>query len=620
MKTPFQKILGIIILTSIVWAVDYTPNRVLVKLAPGVSKQEFSAILDGSKYEVEKVLVRRLKIVSVKIIDSNISAAEALSAMRTNPWVEKAQLDHKLKQRDTFPDDGNFSGLWNLHNTGQSGGLIDADIDAPEAWDITTGGITPLGDSIVVAVVDGGCDLSHNDLVPNLWVNRNEIPGNNIDDDNNGYVDDINGWDAYNSDGSVPSNSHGTHVSGTIGAVGNNDLQVTGINWNIKIMSIAGSTSSTSVALEAYGYVLDQRVFYDSTGGQLGAFVVATNSSFGIDNADCNSGTYILWNEMYDSLGAAGILNAAATMNSNSNVDVTGDVPTGCESDYVIAVTNTTRNDVKNSGAAYGATMIDLGAPGTAVLSTVPGNGTSTMSGTSMASPHVAGAVGFLHAAMTDGFAAYYYNNPGDGALLIKDFILAGTDSLSSLNGITVSGGRLNINNTAQFLQTFMASDSLDPNPVTELTASTTNWYEVRLDWTDPTELFGGDPISPFFIDITRNNEFLISLPQDIESYVDGSLIGGLVTEYELVTRLMINDSTSTPVNISAVVVGDAFVPGDVNHDGNVNVVDVVRLLHFTLGYDTPTDMDILTADVDSNGLLEINDLLYIVDIILGRN
>jgi len=613
-------LLALLLFTFGLLAEDYYPGRVLVKLEPGVSRREFSSILDGQKYEMEKVLVRRLNIVSVRIIDSRISAAGALTDLRANPWVEKAQLDHKLTQRQTIPNDPNFSSLWNMHNTGQSGGTVDADIDAPEAWDLTTGGVTPLGDTIVVAVIDGGCDINHIDLVDNLWTNRYEIPYNSVDDDSNGYVDDIHGWDAYNSDGSIPSHSHGTHVCGIVGARGNNNIHVTGVNWNVKLMPIAGSTSLTSIALEAYGYVLDQRFFYDSTGGQLGAFVVATNSSFGVDNADCNSDPYILWNDIYDAMGQLGILSAAATMNSNSNVDVTGDVPTGCASDYVIAVTNTTKYDTKNAGAAYGALSIDLGAPGTSVVSTVPGNNTSSMSGTSMASPHVAGAVGFLHAVMSQGFATYYLNNPGDGALMIKDFILDGTDPLTSLNGITVSGGRLNLNNSALLVQLFMASDSLDPNPVTDLIADNSNWYEISLSWTDPVTLFGGDPISFFVIDVYRNDQLLQSVPQGTETYTDGFLLGGQIVDYELITRVVDTDSTSTPVSISIAVEGDEFIPGDVNHDGNVNVTDLVRLLHFTLGYATPNVIDMQTSDLDHNGSLDIFDILMLVDIILGRN
>ena len=290
--------------------------------------------------------------------------------------------------------------------------------------------------------------LTHADLIPNLWTNWGEIPGNGIDDDNNGYIDDIHGWNAYSSNGSIPSDGHGTHVAGIVGAKGNNGNYVSGLNWDVKLMALGGSSGTTSIVLEAYGYILDQRAIYDSTGGASGAFVVATNSSFGVNNADCNSATYSLWNDMYNAMGAYGILSCGATMNNNSNVDVTGDVPTGCESDYMVSVTNTTRNDSKNSGAAYGATTIDLGAPGTQILSTYTGGGTSSLSGTSMASPHVAGAIGFMHASMSSGLASFYRSSPDQGAIIIKQIILDGTDQLASLNGITVSGGRLNLYNS----------------------------------------------------------------------------------------------------------------------------------------------------------------------------
>ncbi len=619
-------VLALLLFTFGLLAEDYYPNRVLVKLEPGVSRQEFSSILNGQKYKVEKVLVRRLNIVSVRLIDSGIPTVNALADLRTNPWVEKVQLDHKLTQRDTYPNDSLFYSLWNLYNTGQSGGTVDADIDGPEAWDITTGGVTALGDTIVVAVIDNSCDINHIDLVQNIWVNHNEIPGNNLDDDNNGYVDDVNGWDAYNSDGTIPITGsglhpgHGTHVCGIIGAHGNNANQVVGVNWNVKIMPIAGSSSLESIAFEAYGYALDQRVLWDSTGGQYGAFIVATNSSFGINNADCNSGSYPLWNDIYNAMGQAGILSVAATMNRNDNVDIAGDVPTSCDSDFIVAVTNTTHYDTKNSGAAYGAQSIDLGAPGTSVLSTYLSNTTRTLTGTSMAAPHVAGAVGFLHAVMSRRFATYYLNNPADAALLLKDFILEGTDPLTSLVGITVSGGRLNLNNSALMVQAFTACDSLDPNPITELTADTTNWYQVRLDWIEPVTLIGGDPIPPFVIDVYRDGELLQAVSQGIETYTDGFLQGGQIVDYELVSKVIDTDSTGIPVSISVTVAGDDFTPGDVNRDEIINVIDVVRLVHFTLGYAIPSDIDMYTSDLDHNGSLDVFDILILVDIILGRN
>ncbi len=614
-----QKLLAIIIFLSGLSAQDYDPNYVLVKLDRDVKKGEFRTVLNTSKYAIEKTVVKRLGIYKIRILDDQLTEHMAVEELRNNPWVEKAQLDHKVTPRQTFPDDNEFSGQWDKHNTGQNGGTPDADIDAPEAWDITTGGLTALGDTIVVAVVDGGMMITHPDLAPNLWTNYNEIPGNGIDDDNNGYIDDIHGWDAYDSDGSIPSDGHGTHVAGIIGAKGNNGSQVAGVNWNVKLMAIAGSSGTTSTVLEAYGYALDQRALYDSTNGALGAFVVATNSSFGVNNADCSSADYSMWNDMYDAMGEYGILSAAATMNNNSNVDNTGDVPTGCTSDYMIAVTNTTRNDVKNSGAAYGATMIDLGAPGTSILSTYTGGGTSNLSGTSMASPQVAGAVGFMHAAMSSGFANYFKNNRADAGVILKQIILDGTDPLASLDGITVSGGRLNIYNSAVLVQEFLASDSLDPNPVSNLHANTDVWYEATLTWEDPTSLFGGDPISDYTIEINRDGLFYTSLPAGLESFTDYGLLSGNPYQYSFVTRLAENDSTSTPANITVIPIGGDCMHGDVNGDQIINLLDVIYVLLFALEYEEYSEVDLCSADVDYDGVITITDVLRLVDIVLGR-
>ena len=613
-----QKLLVIIIFVSGLFAQDHDPDHVLVKLGHDVKKDEFRTFLDPTKYAIEQTVVKRLNIYKIRILNEHLTAQMAVKELRNNPWVEKVQLDHKVTPRQTFPDDNQFSVQWDKHNTGQSGGTPDADIDAPEAWDITTGGVNALGDTIVVAVIDGGMMLNHTDLAQNIWINHNEIPGNNIDDDNNGYVDDINGWDAYSSDGSVPSDGHGTHVAGIIGADGNNGSMVAGVNWDVKLMAIAGSSGNTSTVLEAYGYALDQRAIYDSTNGALGAFVVATNSSFGIDNADCSSGSYALWNDMYDAMGEYGILSAAATMNSNSNVDNTGDVPTGCASDHMIAVTNTTRNDTKNSGAAYGATTIDLGAPGTSVLSTYSSGGTQTLTGTSMAAPQVAGAVGLMHAAMSAGFTNYFKNNCGDGGVLIKQMILDGTDPLTSLAGITVSGGRLNIYNTAVLVQEYLASDSLDPNPVTNLQADTSEWYQSTLTWNDPTTLFGGDPITEFIIEIDRDGLYHTSITSGLESFTDYGLLSGVPYHYSFVTRLTDNDSTSAPANITVFPIGGDCIPGDVTGDQIINLLDVINILMFVLGYNTPGIEDFCAADVDHDGMITITDVLRLVDIVLG--
>ena len=160
---------------------------------PDVSVEELKLSLDEARFKVQKPLMKRVNIYLVKIIDSSLTASQALKEISENPWIQHAQFDHYITQRQNFPDDSDFGSQWGMHNTGQSSGLEDADIDAPEAWDLSTGGVNVLGDDIVVAIVDGGCLLTHPDLDDNIWVNTDEISGNNIDDDNDGYVDDVNG-------------------------------------------------------------------------------------------------------------------------------------------------------------------------------------------------------------------------------------------------------------------------------------------------------------------------------------------------------------------------------------------------------------------------------------------
>jgi len=608
----------ITILTTGLIAQKYASGNILIQSKPGVTMDELKIGLDISQYKIVKPLMKRANIYLVKVMDRSLTTEVALKEISKNPWVQNAQFDHYITPRQTFPDDPSFNSQWGMHNTGQSGGLEDADIDAPEAWNLSTGGVNAIGDDIVVAIVDGGCMLSHADLDDNLWVNIDEIPGNNIDDDNDGYVDDVNGWNAFNSNGNVSSDGHGTHVAGIVGAEGNNGSMVTGVNWNVKLMIIEGSTGTTSIVLEAYGYVLDQRVLYNETNGVEGAFVVSTNSSFGIDFADCTTGSYPLWDEAYTAMGEAGILSAAATINSNQNIDSIGDVPTGCTSDFLITVTNTTRNDQKAS-AGYGIESIDLGAPGSSILSTYSNGSTSSLSGTSMATPHVAGAIGFFHAVMTASFSEFHKDSPGEGTLILKNMILDGTDEITALENITVSGGRLNLHNTAIMVSEFMASDSLDPNPVSNFNGDGSGGMTIHLNWENPVTLFGGDSIPNFENDLYRDGNLLESLSFIDSSYDDSLVLLGNSYDYTMITRLVDNDSLSVPVSILVELEGGECPIGDPNMDGIINVMDIIKTMQFILEWDEPTPDEFCAANVDFDNALTVSDLLLLSDIVMGN-
>ncbi|HET6245124.1 MAG: S8 family peptidase [Bacteroidetes bacterium] len=417
---------------------NYRSGELMIQLQKDQTLKDFESAFPA--YEILDVISESWKIYLIKFEDSAANEKRMVENFSKSRVVAKIQRNHKVELRNTYPDDPSFGSMWGLNNTGQSGGKVDGDIDAPEAWDITTGGLTATGDTIVVAVIDGGFQLTHQDL--NFWKNYGEIPGNGIDDDNNGYIDDVNGWNAYNNNGIITSDNHGTHVAGTIGAKGNNTLGVTGVNWDVQVMAIQGASGNEATVIKAYGYVFDQRKLYDQTNGQKGAFIVSTNASFGVDYG--NPANFPLWCGIYDSLGTLGILNAGATANIHINIDNTGDIPTACASPFMVSVTNTDRNDNKNSGAGYGLTTIDLGAPGTAIMSTISGNSYSTLTGTSMATPHVAGTIALMWAAACTDLIQEYKSNPGTIALMMKEFMLNNVDPITALQGITVSGGRLN--------------------------------------------------------------------------------------------------------------------------------------------------------------------------------
>ncbi len=355
--------------------------------------------------------------------------------------IQHIQWNHKVQNR-SLPNDTLFNIQWALFNDGSTGGMAGADINADSAWNISTGGITIYGDTIVVAVIDAGFHLNHPDLKENIFLNRNEIAGNGIDDDNNGYIDDINGWNVYMNGPNHPSDKHGTHVSGIIGAKGNNEIGISGINWDVKILPVSGSSGIESEVISSYEYILSMRRLYNETNGEKGAYIVSTNASFGVDGADPSD--YPIWCSIYDSLGKEGIINIGATSNLNVDVTTAGDVPTTCSSPYLIGVTSTNKNDVL-AGTAYSKDHIDLAAPGHQIISTVFDSAYTQLTGTSMASPHVAGAVGLMYASACGEIISLSHHQSDSAARLMRFLLLDAVDTISNLTNKTVSGGRLNL-------------------------------------------------------------------------------------------------------------------------------------------------------------------------------
>jgi len=403
---------------------EYVKDELLVRFTLDTPK----SAVDQINAAIGAQVLQSFQIVSnlylVKI-PAHLSVPQAIARYKGYAnvlYAEPNYIQRKAQQIQLTPDDPSFSQLWGLHNTGQTGGTPDADIDAPEAWDITTG-----SSSVVVFVIDTGVDYNHPDLAANLWTNPGEIPSNGIDDDGNGYVDDVYGIDTYYNDTDpFDGDGHGTHVSGTIGAIGNNSVGVVGVNWTVKIghckfLSDFGS-GTTAGAVSCLQYVLNLKQTGDPAND-----IIATNNSWG-------GGGFS--QALYDAIKAhmnAGILFIAAAGNASANNDTALFLPASYYLPNMIAVAASNHTDAKAWFSNYGRHTVHIGAPGEAILSTIPGNSYDTYSGTSMATPHVTGLAALIKAQFPS-FTWYQ----------IRNRILATGDVTAGMQNITISDRRIN--------------------------------------------------------------------------------------------------------------------------------------------------------------------------------
>ncbi|RMG82867.1 MAG: T9SS C-terminal target domain-containing protein [Bacteroidetes bacterium] len=457
-------------------AADHIPGEILIQIKPGTSAYDLArrwdGLFPGARIAVKKSVSPPLDIWLIGFRPEVTGEQAFLDFLRRENDILHAQFNHLIADRQTIPDDPEFDLQWQWLNTGATG-TADADVDADLAWDLATGGTTTEGQEVVICIIESnGADWDHPDLADNHWVNTHEIPGNGLDDDGNGYVDDYNGWNVPQENDLIPAGGHGTSVSGMAGARGNNQTGISGINWQVKLMQVVrGGLGNATIpneanVLAAYTYPLVMRQLYNETNGQKGAFVVVTNASWGLDNGQAANAP--LWCEMYNELGNAGILSCAATANDETvNVDVQGDLPTACPSDFLIAVTSSDANDERK--AAYGLTHIDVAAPGESVRTTNTGGGYGFETGTSFASPLVAGLVALIYATDCPALGAGAISDPATTALLVRDYILNGVDPQPGLAGFIGTGGRVN---AFQSLQLALAGCDPCPTPYGVTTAA----------------------------------------------------------------------------------------------------------------------------------------------------
>ena len=421
------------------------PGELLVRFAPMADASDRARLREEADTDFERNLpVSGLQLLNV---ERGQSVRGAVSQLERSRHVVYAEPNFRRFATLT-PDDAYFHYQWGLNNIGQSlgdsAGTLDADIDAPEAWDMTTGSA-----EVTVAVVDSGVDVDHPDLRSNVWTNSGEQGDgretNGIDDDGNGLSDDWRGWDWVDSD-NLPgdANGHGTHVAGTIAARGNDGAGVAGVAWRSRVMPLrildAEGEGTVADAVSAYRYAAAH-----------GAKVV--NASLGGDSPSRAEADAIA--------NAPGTLFVVAA--GNGGADEVGDdndlstaYPCSYQASNLICVAASDRNDALAPFSNYGTASVDLAAPGVDILSTLPGNRFAFLDGTSMATPHVAGAAALLFALPTS-------TTGGASVAAVKSALLGGTEAKGAFSGKTVTGGRLNVERSLRIMDSGTSETAVTP-------------------------------------------------------------------------------------------------------------------------------------------------------------
>jgi subtilisin family serine protease len=410
---------------------SYVPQQLLVQFRRGATDNEKAQALGRVGAVFSERIVRGanradssgdLELVRLPQGQNIAAAVRELQSSNVVDFAEPNWIYRHTSSNDPYYGNGS---LWGMYGD-QSNPRNDFGSQAAEAWNA---GNTNCS-NVVVGVIDEGVMNNHADLRNNIWVNPNEIASNRLDDDGNGYVNDVYGWDFANNDNSVydgTADDHGTHVAGTIGAAGNNSTGVAGVCWSVKIVTAKflgqnGGTLANAIKSVDYMTALKQR----------GVNLVATNNSWG--GGGYSKGLY----DAIERANQAGILFIAAAGNSSVNNDTSPSYPSSYNNSNIIAVASITSTGALSSFSNYGATSVHLGAPGSNIWSTVPGRNNSSAyasyNGTSMATPHVTGAA-----------ALYKAKNPAANAAAIKGAILSGTIPTNSLSGKTTTGGRLSV-------------------------------------------------------------------------------------------------------------------------------------------------------------------------------